>query len=655
MKKRLILWPGIILCLITSNAFSETQTPFYQLGEVVVTDQTTSSESVATLYTVTALDIEQKGIRTLDEALKLIPGIYIRYGASGAPRIDIRGLRTRHVMLLLNGIPVKDTYDGQFDPTTIPVDHIARIKVTTGGGSVIYGAGGSAGIINIITKKGTQGVHASILNELGPEGYYSANATVTGGSDQIDGVVSIGNTSRDAVPVSGDFNKTSLQDNDDRENSDYERQTAFAGINYAVSDVFNLGLTFNYQDGENGVPPSTINDKKDSFAPSVKYDRTEEIKSTSFQAAFDYTFQAPLQLRGWLYTTKGDTLTNRYDNDNYKSISKKGSYTEDATSTVNGANLQLSWLPRASDRLTVAAMVEEDSWESDGYEIDKNGDQDTFDMDYDLGFTSLALEYTSQITDKLKAVAGYGFHAMDKDGGNDEDDFTCMIGASVDATDSTTFKGSWSRSIKFPTTKELYAQDGSNPDLTSETIYSWELGVEQALPASTTVCVTGYIKDAKDFIEKDNTDDLYKNFEEYRFKGVEVEVVNTYVKNLTLTGTASLMTSEDRSDNTEKDELQNRPEQKFSLEGSYVFPFGLTARLSVLYVADQYYYSKKAPLEKAKLDDFTVIDCKVSQRLFQDTLEVFLRAENLLDEDYEQSYGFPCQGRTVYAGAVLRF
>ncbi len=655
MKKKLILWSGIILCLITSHAFAQTETSFYQLGEVVVTDQTTSSESVATVHTVTALDIEQKGIRTLDEALKLIPGIYIRYGASGAPRIDIRGFRTRHVMLLLNGIPIKDTYDGQFDPTTIPVDHIARIKVTTGGGSVLYGAGGSAGIINIITKKGSQGLHTSILNEFGPEGYYSTNATLTGGSDKIDGVVSIGNTSRDAVPVSDDFNETSLQDNDDRENSDYERQTAFAGVDYAVTDVFNLGLTFNYQDGKNGVPPSTIDDKKDIFAPSIKYDRIEEIKSTSLQAAFDYTFQAPLQLRGWLYTSTGDTLTNRYDNDKYTSITKKGSYTEDATSTVNGANFQLSWLPRTSDRLTFAAMVEKDSWESDGYEIDKNGDQDAFDMDYDLGFTSLALEYTTQITDKIKAVAGYGFHAMDKDGGSDEDDFSLMAGASFDVTDTTTLKGSWSRSIKFPTAKELYAQDGSNPDLTSETIYSWELGVTQVLPADTTVSITGYIKDAEDFIEKDDTDDLYKNFEEYRFKGVEIEVVNTFVENLTLTGTASLMSSEDRSANTEKDELQNRPEQKYSLEGSYIFPFGLTARLSWLYVADQYYYSKETPLEKAELDDFQVVDFKVSQRLFQDTLEIFLRGENLLDEDYEQSYGFPCQGRTLYAGAVLRF
>jgi len=655
MRKRLPLCLAILLCSLISSAFAQEETPFYNLGEVVVTDQVNSAESVATVHTITALDIEQRGVRSLNEALKLIPGVYVRQAAANVPRIDIRGLRTRHVLLLLNGIPIKDTYDGQFDPTTIPVDNIARIKVTTGGGSVLYGPNGSAGIINIITKTGDKNVHATFLNEFGPEGYYSTNATLTGGTDKADGVVSLGNTSMDAVKISKDFDNTSMQEGDTRENSDFERQTAFVGLNYAATDALNLAVTFNYQEGENGVPPSTINDKKDIFASSVKYDRIEEIENKSVQAAFDYTFQAPLQLRGWVFASQGDTTTKRYDDDTYSTISKKGGFDEDATSNVNGVNLQLSWLPRASDRVTLAALYEKDSWDSNGYNIDTKGNKETFDIDTDLDFTTLALEYSTQITDRFKAVLGYGFHTMDKDGGDDEDAFSCLAGVSYDVTDSTIVKGSWSRSIKFPSTKQLYSQGSKNPDLDAETIYSWELGVSQELPAATTVSVTGYIKDAEDFIEKDDVDEIYQNYEEYRFKGVEFEVINTFVENLTLTGTAAFMTSKDKSDNTEKDELQNRPEQKLSLEGRYLFPFGLTAQASFLHVADQYYYSKDSPLEKAELDDFQIIDCKLSQRLFQEALEIYVRAANLLDEEYEQSYGYPSQGRTFYVGAVLRF
>ncbi|SMC58866.1 Outer membrane cobalamin receptor protein [Desulfocicer vacuolatum DSM 3385] len=654
MKKILSFYLILFLCTFISTVFAQKSSPFYDLGEVVVTDQVNSAESVATVHTVTAMDIEKRGVRTLNEALKLIPGVYVRQAAANIPRIDIRGLRTRHVLLLLNGIPIKDTYDGQFDPTTIPVDNIARIKVTTGGGSVLYGANGSAGIINIITKTGDKIPHVTLLNELGENGYYSTNATVTGGTDKADAVVSLGSTTLDDVELSGDFDNTSMQADDTRENSDFERQTAFVGLNYAATDALNLGITFNYQDGENGTPPSTINNKKDLFASSVKYDRTEEVETQSLQAAFDYTFSVPLQLRGWVFASQGDTTSKRYDDDTYTTISKKGGYDEDATSKVNGVNLQLAWLPRASDRITLAALYERDSWESNGYEIDKKGKEQAFDIDTDLDFASLALEYSTRITEQLKAVVGFGYHAMDKDTGNDEDDFSCMAGLSYDLIPGTTIKGSWSRSIKFPSTKQLYSLDAGNPDLTPETIHNWELGISQELPAATTVSVTGYIKDAEDFIEKD-VDDIYRNYEDYHFKGVEFEVVNTFVENLTLTGSAAFMTSKDKSDNTEKDELQNRPEQKFSVEGTYQFPFGLTAQASFLHVADQYYYSKKSPLEKAKLDDFQIIDCKVSQTLFEDALEVYLRAANLLDEDYEQSYGYPAQGRTFYVGAVLRF
>ena len=654
MKKTFTVCIASLLSIFILNMDTHAEENFYKLGEVVVTDQAHSAESVATVHTLTAEEIRLQGVRTLDQALTLIPGVYVRHAAAGIPRIDIRGLRTRHVLLLLNGIPVQDTYDGQFDPTAIPVDHIARIKVTTGGTSVLYGPGGSAGVINIITKTGDKGVHASLFNEFGPQGYYATNATVTGGSEKVSGVASLGSTSMDAVPVSDDFEATSLQDNDDRENSDFESQTAFVGLDYAVSEKFNLGLTLNHQDGEKGVPPVTIDDKKDAFAPNIKYDRMEEFKSTAIQAAFDYTFTAPLQLRGWAFFSQGDILFNRYDDDTYSTMAQKGSYTEDATSTVKGANVQLSWLPRASDRFSLGVHAETDSWESDGFEIDKNGKAQDFSTDADLDTLSLAMEYTTCLADRVDVVVGAGFHAMDKDDGDNDEDISCMVGLGYDLTDSTRLKANWNRSVRFPSIKQLYEQDAGNPDLTAETINTWEMSLVQQFPVSTVFSVTGYVKNARDFIEKD-VDDIYRNYEEYHFRGVEFEVVNNALERLTFTASAAFMTSEDKSDNSEKDELQNRPEQKFTLEGSYRFPCGLTAWLSFMHIGDQYYYSRKSPLEKAELDDFQIVNARISQSLFHDALELFVRAENLLDEDYEQSYGYPGAGRSVYAGGVLRF
>ena len=65
----------------------------YPLGEVVVSAEEPVSEASATLRRVSAEDIEAYGARTLDEAIALLPGVYVRLGGDGVPRVDLRGFR----------------------------------------------------------------------------------------------------------------------------------------------------------------------------------------------------------------------------------------------------------------------------------------------------------------------------------------------------------------------------------------------------------------------------------------------------------------------------------------------------------------------------------------------------------------------------------
>ena len=144
----------VLFFLIISGAtpiFSVAETTEYSLGEIVVTNKAPVVESIGTTHHIDADEIRMRGAQTLSEALELVPGITIRTGADGVARVDIRGMRTRHVTLLIDGVPFNSTFDGQFDPTFIPVENIARIKVSKGVHSVLYGDGGLAGVINIVT------------------------------------------------------------------------------------------------------------------------------------------------------------------------------------------------------------------------------------------------------------------------------------------------------------------------------------------------------------------------------------------------------------------------------------------------------------------------------------------------------------------------
>ncbi len=61
-----------------------------------------------------------------------------------------------------------------------------------------------------------------------------------------------------------------------------------------------------------------------------------------------------------------------------------------------------------------------------------------------------------------------------------------------------------------------------------------------------------------------------------------------------------------------------------------------------------------APPEIVILDSYWLLDLTVSFDINRNT-RVFLRGNNLLDEDYEQVYGYKTPGRSAYLGLRLSF
>src|SRR5688572_32322089 len=134
------LLPGVARAQQPAPTFSVSITEPYELVE-----------EVGTTRRLTRADIETRNARTLDEALRLLPGVHVRTGGDGTPRIDVRGFRSRHVLLLINGVMVNSTADGQFDPARISTRSIREIKVSYGSSSVLYGDNAMAAVIEIMT------------------------------------------------------------------------------------------------------------------------------------------------------------------------------------------------------------------------------------------------------------------------------------------------------------------------------------------------------------------------------------------------------------------------------------------------------------------------------------------------------------------------
>ena len=212
------------------------------------------------------------------------------------------------------------------------------------------------------------------------------------------------------------------------------------------------------------------------------------------------------------------------------------------------------------------------------------------------------------------------------------------------------------RKIRFPSIKQLYDGDAGNEDLDTEVTLHYEAGISQQLPFGALLGLTGFIIDAEDFIEKDEYDEN-RNYQDIRIKGIESDLSLSPVAELRLRFAITWLDTEDRSSDSQRDELQYRPEWNLTAETRYRFRFGLTAYASVQHIADQYFYDDdgKEPLEKKELDDFTIVKLKLSQQISDTGMELYAGVNNLFDEDYEESYGLPQPGRTIYGGFEYRF
>ncbi len=624
----------------------------YILGEVVVTGESEGVEAIASVVEITAEDIEQKNARSLDEAIELLPGLDVRTGGQGIPRVNLRGLRSRHVILLLNGIPYNSTYDGQFDPSIIPVENIAKIKVSYGGHSVLYGQGGLGGVINIITKKGTTGVSGGLSSEVDERGETLGRFHMSGGREQVDFFISGSVLNSDGYRLSDDFKATSHETGGLRENSDKERDNLFANIGYTPTKDWNIGLTLGNSGGEFGAPPSVNDDNTDPFYKKPKYDRVDDYDGFATQLAAAYNPDGPFGLRAWVFYNESEEDRARYDDDNYNAITNNKSFQRDDETRSHGVSLQASYVFGGAGRLTGTCSTQKDKYESDG----EWGNGNPIDLNKDLNIHSLALEYEVSPFQNFEFVVGYGHYWLDKDVGNDDDQGSLLLGTRYHISEKTQARASVARKIRFPSIKQLYDPDDGNVDLTTEKSTNYELGITQVLPWDMEADLAGFLIDVEDYIEKDEaTTNDFENHEDYRFKGIEFTLAKRFLSTGSVRGGYAYMDSDDRSSGSQKDDLEHRPKHKFTLEGRYMWDFGFSAYASFMYVGDQYYYTSSGALLKRKLNSYSLVDLKLKQRLIGDRFYAYVGVSNLFDKDYEESYGYPRAGRMVYGGLKVAY
>lgn len=155
-----------IMCLLAPLSYTygevigEDSTEFFDLGEdfTVITPSKMSQslhDTPSAVSVITHTTIEQLGIRSVPEALRLVPGMIVTQRA-GSYRINYHGNnRTpRRMQVLIDGMSIFRVGFAIVNWENLPVhiNDIERIEVTRGPGGSTYGTNSFSAVVNIITK-----------------------------------------------------------------------------------------------------------------------------------------------------------------------------------------------------------------------------------------------------------------------------------------------------------------------------------------------------------------------------------------------------------------------------------------------------------------------------------------------------------------------
>jgi outer membrane cobalamin receptor len=337
-----------------------------------------------------------------------------------------------------------------------------------------------------------------------------------------------------------------------------------------------------------------------------------------------------------------------------------GTFRADNDSMVAGQALHASWSFGRYGKLKGAFQSRREDFASDGIIRDVRlgggnfGVRD-FDDHWHQTVYNAGLEYEVELFQGAGVVVGYDHAFLNKDNGENDNGSILLVGGFWTLRPGTRIRGSVARKLRFPSLRQLYDPGSGNPDLASEHTWDFELGISQALPGGTLVDVTGFSSEVHDFIEADEATGFYANQDRYRFRGVETTVSTHPFEALDVVGSYTFMESDNLASEIGQDHLQNRPNHRLTLETRYRLPYGFALRSALYYVADQFVYTRQAPLDRRSTGNYFLAELRLAKSLLEDRIWLYFGVDNVGDTNYQESYGVPGAGRVFYGGLEGRY
>lgn len=229
----------------------------YTLDSVVISAAGYEQEikhAPASISIISKEDILNKPIRDLGDIVQEVPGVSMSIEKTGASSINIRGMGSSYTLILIDGkrVNMSRGFDGRgFDSTSgaiPPASMIERVEVIRGPASTIYGSDAMGGVINIITKKSTDKVSASV----GFETRLQEHHDTWGNAQGVNGNIFLPLGERFSLNVRGKYNYAEKNNFFQKDIAGYTPTTTNPYTSHSPTGYINssFGARLNYQANE---------------------------------------------------------------------------------------------------------------------------------------------------------------------------------------------------------------------------------------------------------------------------------------------------------------------------------------------------------------------------------------------------------------------
>jgi vitamin B12 transporter len=589
-------------------------------------------DSSRPVYVVTRQQIREQGARTVQEALRYLPGI-LSDGTAGTQLGALssqfmRGGRTAQVLVLLDGRPINDLgFFGGFDLSQITTDVVERIEISPGGGSTLYGSDAVGGVINIVTLEPKPGSETVLEAAIGSYGLNEQGIQNRGQAQDLGWVVSYRRLqSNNDFP----FEIRRLGKAGRRENSAVEYHNLQAKLTWQLAEGQVLTGNALYLNKAFQVPGST------------EFPSPDAVQNTN-DLLLDLS---------WLWDQERGSLQARvfFDDLNYRfSAPQSQGSRDEILRTGWGSQLQYTWKAAENLELTLGADYRSVSARNTTFSFARGSTNVNYDNTVNQGALFARLDYKPQPNFYLNL-------GVRQDSSNLVNGSATSPAAGIRwvLAEGTTLRANYAGSFRTPLISNLFFRlrgffevDG-NPNLRPERGESFDIGLDQALGDFGLLRLTfahNRIRDGITFVSTGPRRGTYENIELVEYTGLEAALDLRLGENWTLFANYTL------NDPIIRSALDPKAVGKqLAFVGADSFNLGLSYRdaedryASVFLHHIGTFFTNNANTQS--LPGYTNLALRGGIPVAEN-LALEVGVDNLLDEQYEVFPGYPGVGRTV--------